>query len=165
MGKQCKQWEAIFLGSQITTDGDCSHEKTGKPGVLQSMELQRVRHDWVTEQQNIRLNKGWRSSENRRITEQTMKGNHRVIIMCHDQFSCSVLCDPMDCSTPGFAVHHQLPELAKTRVHWVGHTIQPSCPLFSPSPPAFNCSQHPGLFQWDSFSHQVAKVLQLQLHY
>ena len=93
MGKQGKQWETIFLGSKITRDGDCSHEKTGKPGVLQSMELQRVGHYWVTEQQqNIWLNKGWRSSENRCITEQTMKGNHRVM-SCHDQCSCSVVCD------------------------------------------------------------------------
>ena len=52
----------------------------------------------------------------------------------------------MDCSTPGFPVHHQLPELTQTHVHWVGHAIQPSHPLSSPSPPAFNPSQHQGLF-------------------
>ena len=56
------------------------------------------------------------------------------------------LCDPMDCSTPGFPVHHQLPELTQTHVHWVGDAIQPS-PLSSPSPPAFNLSQNQGLFQ------------------
>ena len=54
----------------------------------------------------------------------------------------------MDCSTPGFPVHHQLPEFAQTHVHWVGDAIQPSHPLSSPSPPAFNLSQHQGLFQW-----------------
>ena len=71
--------------------------------------------------------------------------------------SCPNLCNPMDCSMPGFPVHHQLPEFAQTHVHWVGGAIQPSHPLSSPSPPAFNLSQHQGLFQWVSSSHQVAK--------
>ena len=57
------------------------------------------------------------------------------------------LCDPMDCSTPGFPVHHQLPEFTQTHVHRVSGTIQPSHPLSSASPPAFNLSQHQGLFQ------------------
>ena len=72
------------------------------------------------------------------------------------------LCDPSDFSTSGFPVHHQLLELAQTQVHWVGDAIQPSHPLSSPSPPAFNLSQHQGLFQRASSSHQVAKVLELQ---
>ena len=75
------------------------------------------------------------------------------------------LCDPMDCSSPGFPVHHQLPELAQTHVHRVGDVIQPSHPLFPPSPPAFNLSPHKGLFQWVSSLHQVAKVLELQLQH
>ena len=75
---------------------------------------------------------------------------------------CLTLCDPIDCSTPGFAVHHQLPETAQTYVHPVGDAIQSSHPLSSPSPPAFNLSQHQGLFQWVSSLHQVAKVLELQ---
>ena len=58
---------------------------------------------------------------------------------------CLTLCDPMDCSTPGFPVHHQLPELTQTHVHRVGDAIQPSHPLSSPSPPNFNLSQHQGL--------------------
>ena len=57
------------------------------------------------------------------------------------------LCNPMDCSTPGLPVHHQLPELAQTHVHRVGDAIQPSHLLLSPSPPAFNLSQHQGLFK------------------
>ena len=61
--------------------------------------------------------------------------------------SCLTLCDPMDHSTPGFLVHHQLLELTQTYVHPVGDAIQPSHPLASPSPPAFNLSQHQGLFQ------------------
>ena len=60
---------------------------------------------------------------------------------------CPTLCDSMDCSTPGFPVLHQLPELAQTHVHSVGDAIQPSYPLSSPSPPNFNLSQHQGLFQ------------------
>ena len=68
----------------------------------------------------------------------------------------------MDCSTPGCPVYHQLPELAQTHVHWVGDAIQPSHLLSSPSPPAFNLSQHHGFCHWVSSSHQVAKVLELQ---
>ena len=79
--------------------------------------------------------------------------------------SCLTLCDPMDCSTPGLPVHHQLPEFTQTHVHWVSDAIQPSHPLSSPFPPALNLSQHQGLFQWVSSSHQVAKVLELQLQH
>ena len=61
--------------------------------------------------------------------------------------SCLTLCDPMDCSTPGLPVHQQLPQLAQTHVHRVGDAIQPSHPLLSPSSPAFNLSQHQGLFK------------------
>ena len=75
------------------------------------------------------------------------------------------LCDPMDCSTPGFPVHHQLPELTQTHVHWVGDATQPSNPLSVPSPPAFNLSQHQGVFQLVSSLHQVAKVLEFQLQH
>ena len=64
-----------------------------------------------------------------------------------------------DCSTPGFPALHQLPELTQTHVHRDGNAIQPSHPLLSPSPPAFNLSQHQGLFQWVSSSQKVAKVL------
>ena len=64
-----------------------------------------------------------------------------------DTQSCATLCDPMDCSTPGFPVHHQLPELAQTHVHQVSDAIQPSRPVSSPSPPTFTHSQHQGLFQ------------------
>ena len=71
----------------------------------------------------------------------------------------------MDCITPGFPVPHQLPEFAQTHVHWVDDDIQPSHPLLSPSPPAFNLYQHQGLFQWVSSSHQVTKVLEFQLQH
>ena len=68
----------------------------------------------------------------------------------------------MDCSTPGSPVPHHLPEFAQIYVCWVSDAIQPSHPLSSPSPPAFNLSQHQGLFQWVSSLHQMAKVLELQ---
>jgi len=80
------------------------------------------------------------------------------------KFSCLVvltLCDPMDCSMPGLPVHHQLLEFTQTYVHWVSDAIQPSHPLLSPSPPAFNLSQHHGLFQWVSSSHQVVRYWSL----
>ena len=61
--------------------------------------------------------------------------------------SCLTLCNPMDCSTPGLPVHHQLPEFTQTRAHWVSGAIHPSHPLSSPSSPAFNLSRHQGIFQ------------------
>ena len=72
---------------------------------------------------------------------------------------------PMNCSTPGFPVYHQLSELAQSHVHQVCDAIQPSHPLSSPSSPAFSLSQHQGLFQWVSSSYQVAKVLEFQLQH
>ena len=77
--------------------------------------------------------------------------------------SCLTLCDPMNCSTPGLPVHHQLPEFTQTHVHRVSDAIQPSHPLSSPSPPAPNPFQHQSLFQWVNSSHEVAKVLEFQL--
>ena len=71
--------------------------------------------------------------------------------------SCPTLCDPMNRSTPGLPVYHQLPEFTQTHVHWVSDAIQPSHPLSSPSPPAPNPSQHQSLFQWVNSSHEVAK--------
>ena len=83
---------------------------------------------------------------------------------CSVAQSCLTLWDPMDCSTPGLPVLHHLLDLAQTHVQWVSDAIQPSHPLFPPSP-ALNLSQHQGLFQWISSSHQVAKVLELQLQH
>ena len=77
--------------------------------------------------------------------------------------SCPTLCDPMNCSTPGLPVHHQLPEFTQTHVHWVGDAIQPSHPLSSPSPPAPNPSQHQSfpmsqLFTWGGQSTGVSAL-------
>ena len=78
---------------------------------------------------------------------------------------CPTLCDPMDCSTWALPVHHQLLESTQTHTHWVGDTNQPSHPLSSPSPPAFNLSQNQGLFKWVSPPHQVSKLLEFQLRH
>ena len=95
------------------------------------------------------------------------KVNESVVLISNlvVQFSlvcqpCPTLCDPMDCSTPGLPVYHQLPKFAQTHVHRVSDAIQPSHPLSSPSPPAFSLSQHQGLFQGVSSSRQLAKVLE-----
>ena len=77
--------------------------------------------------------------------------------------SYTTLCDPMNRSTPGLPVHHQLPEFTQTHVHRVSDAIQPSHPLSSPSPPAPNPSQHQSLFQSVKSLHEVAKVLEFQL--
>ena len=79
--------------------------------------------------------------------------------------SCLTLCDPMNHSTPGLPVHHQLLEFTQTHVLRVGDAIQPSHRLSFPSPPAPNPSQHQSLFQWVNPSHEVAKVLELQLYH
>ena len=119
--------------------------QTEETGGLQSMGSQRVRHDWETEQAHkSKLDMQWKKETD--------------VIQ-----SCLTLWNPMDCRMPGFPVHHQLPELIQTHVHWVSDAIQPSHPLSSPSPPIFDISQHQGLFKWVSSSHQVAKVLEFQL--
>ena len=84
---------------------------------------------------------------------------------CYVTKLCLTLCDPMNCSMPGLPVHNQLPEFTQTHVHWAGNAIQPSRLLSSPSLPAFNLSQHQGLFKWVSSTHQVAKVLKFQLQH
>ena len=75
---------------------------------------------------------------------------------------CPTLCEPMNCSTPGLPVHHQLLEFTQTHVHPVSDAIQPSHPLSSPSPPAPSPAQHQGLFQSVNSLHEVAKVLEFQ---
>ena len=123
---------------------------TGRPGVLRFMGSQRVGHHWATE-----LN--WSL-----LVYLNLKSFcHR----CSVTQLCLILCDPMDCSMPGFPVLHYLPEFTQIHVHGVGDTIQPSYPLSPPSPRALNLSQHQGLFQWDGSLHQVAKVLELQLQH
>ena len=93
------------------------------------------------------------------------------VTICSDfQFSsvthsCPTLCYPMNRSTPGLPVHCRLLEFTQTHVLLVSDAIQPSHPLSSPSPPAFNLSQQQGLFQWVGSLYQVAKVLEFQLQH
>ena len=84
-----------------------------------------------------------------------------VLCCCSFSKSYPTLCNPINCSTSDFPVLHYLPEFAQAHVHWIGDAIQPSHPLLSRSP-AFNLSQHQGLFQWVSLLQQVAKILKLQ---
>ena len=81
------------------------------------------------------------------VDSETSLLGHLLCCCCSVTWSCLTLCDPMDCSTPGFPVLHYLSEFAQTQVHQVGDVIQPSHPLSSPSLPAFNLSQNQGLFQ------------------
>ena len=106
------------------------------------------------------------------IQDQIVQSNIKCVpvLLSSVQFSsviqsCTTLCDPMNHSLPGLPVHHQLPEFTQARVHWVSDAIQPSHPLSSPSPPAPNPSQHQSLFQWVNSSHEVSKVLELQLQH
>ena len=126
---------------------------------------QRVGQDLVTgKQQKAEKNK-WVTQEwacSLHISKEIIKilvWKHRLL------FTHVRLCNPIDCSYPGFPVHHRLPELVQTHVHWVGDAMQPSHPLSSPSLPAFNLSQHQGLFQWVSSSYQVYRVLEFQLQH
>ena len=86
-----------------------------------------------------------------------------ILGCCSVVKSCLTLCDPMDCSTPGFPVLHYLPEFSQAHVHGVGDAIQPPHSLSSLSPPALYLSQHQGFFQWVGPSYQVTRVLELWL--
>ena len=139
---------------------------TEVPSGLPSMGSHRVRHDWSHLAAAAAWRNVWVSVKSQRSFFFT-----NILLLIHFRWfssapqSCPNLCNPIDCSIPGFPVHHQLPDLAPTHVHWVSNAIQPSHPLLSPSPPAFNLSQQQGLFQWVSSLHQVAKVLELQLQH
>ena len=109
------------------------------------------------------VGKDWGQAE-KGTTEDEMIGWHHWLNGHESEVaqSCPTVSDPMDCNTPGLPVHHQLPELTQTPVHWVGDAIQPSCPRSSPFPPAFNLSQRWGLFYWVGSLQQVDKVLEHQ---
>ena len=160
----------------------CRITGTAEPGGLPYMWSHRVRHDWS----DLAAAAAYISTEclySYSIPQLSLSGSlfsctafwpcfqafrfwHRPSVQFSSVAqSCLILCDPMNCSTLGLPVHHQLLEFTQTHVHWVSDTIQPSHPLSSPPPPAFNLSQHQGLFQWVSSSYQVAKVLEFQLQH
>ena len=117
--------------------------RDGEPGGLPSVGSHRVRHDWS----DLAAQNGF------------------INYCCSVAQLCLTLCKPMDCSTPGLPVLHHLPEFVWTHVHRISDAIQPSHPLSSPSPPAFNLSQHQVLFKWIGSLYQVAEVLELQFQH
>ena len=122
---------------------------TGEPGGLPSIGSHSIGHDWSD------LAVRHHGLQRLRLPCPSFLPVHFSSV----SQSCPTLCDPMNHSTLGLPVLHQLLEFTPTHVHWVGDAIQPSHPLFSPSPSVFNLSQHRGLFEWVSSSHQVAKIL------
>ena len=129
------------------------------------------RKDWGTESRYLVNIVKWMSEWRNKCCwllwqriDQGIGLSHLVLFSSVAQ-SCPILWDPMNRSTPGLPVHHQLPESTQTHVHRVSDAIQPSHLLSSPYPPALNLSQHAGLFKWVSSSHQVVKVLEFQLQH
>ena len=116
----------------------------------------------------LRVPKGIPAHRPSTVTQCFLKFTHSSLlelkywICCSVAKSCLTVFDPMDCRMPGFPVHHHIPKFSQIHIHWVCDAIQPPHPLSSPSP-AFNLSQHQGLFHWVSSSHQVVKELELQL--
>ena len=124
---------------------------TEEPGGLLSMGSHRVGHDWS----DLAAAAVYIWKKPREFILKILIKRKKTGVFCGDWHCCfclvtqsrPTLCDPMDCSMPDFPVLHRLPEFAPTHVHWIEDAIQPSHPLASPSPPAFNLSQHQGLFQ------------------
>ena len=131
-------------------------------GVLQSMGLQRGGHDLATEPQPVshclHLWNGITVLCSSCVVV-------RIKLACSVTKSCLTPCEPMSCSMPGFPVLHHLLEFAQVHVHCISDAIQPSHPLTPSSPSALSLSQHQGLFQWVSCSHQMTKILELQLQH
>ena len=120
---------------------------------------------WLKQLSIHQLMRNWAGKMSSQSPEEQAKQSAQFSQFSSDVQSCLTLCNPMNRSTPGLPVHHQLLEFTKTHIHWVGDAIQPSHPLSSPSPPAVNLSQHQGLLQWVNSSHEMAKVLEFYLQH
>ena len=109
---------------------------------------------------------GWLLNNRNLFLIELKTGMFKSKVVAHSVSSVTQSCPTlsMDRSMPGLTVHHQLPEFTQTCLHWVSDAIKPSHTLSS-FPPAFSLSQHQGLCQWVSSSHQVAKFLELQLQH
>ena len=142
------------LGS-ISGSGRCPGEGNGNPLQCPCVENSMDREAWWAKVHEFTQNRRW-------LSDSLLHPNYIFRLIAQSRLT---LCSPMDCSIPGFSVHHQLPELAQTHVHGVGAAIQPSHPLLSPTSPTFHLCQHQGLFRWVGSSYQVAKVLEFQLQH
>ena len=150
-------WWPKLIDSSLScevSDNKISPSSTGHPGSIPGREL-RCHLPLGQKSQNIKekqccdkVNTDSKNSPHQKNLHK--KDKEPRVGLVDEQFShsaVSTLYDPMDCSTPGFPVHHHLPEPAQTHVHRVGDAIQPSHPQLPPSPSALNLSQHRGLFQ------------------
>ena len=165
--------DLIFLCSNITVDGNCSNEIKDACSLEEKLwqnSYDKIAREHIKKQRHYFADKGSYSqsygfsSSHVWMWELDHKEGWALKNWCLQTVVLEkTVGSPMDCSIPGFSVLLHLPECAQTHVHWVGDAIQPSHPLSSPSPPAFNLSQLQGLFQWVDSSHQVAKVLEFQL--
>ena len=167
----CEIWKVTLCNSM-----DCSLPGSSVHGILQGRILEWLaillsrESSWPRDQTQV-LCTACRffyplNHQGRPLVVYTISNHHYCIPSV--QFSsvvqlCPILRDPMNHSTPGHPVHHQLLEFTQTHVHQVSDAIQPSHPLSSPSPPSPNPSQHQSLFQWVNSLHEVAKVLEFQL--
>ena len=119
----------------------------------------------ITYMWNLKAGYKWTYLQNRNRVIECRKQAYGCCCFCSVFKLCITLCEPMDCSTPGFLVPHLLPESAQLHVHWTGDAIQPSHLLSPSSPSSFNLSQHQALFHWVGCLYQVARVWELQLQH
>ena len=174
-GRRRRGWQRRRWLNSITDSMDYEFEQApgdGKgQGSLAWCSPQGHKESDMTEQLNSKWDvRMWKYLKSKTLAAPASFLFFCVFLLASVQFSsvaqlCPTLFDSMDCSTPGLPVYHQLAELTQTHVCWVGDAIQPSYPLSSPSPPAFNLSRHQDLFQGVSSLHQVARILEFQLQH
>ena len=146
-------WASLLSYLNIVAGFQRKCKTAGSHGASCDLVYEAAHHPFCTGSETWIVYTQWKSNQGAPLIDQIRSVTQ----------SCPTLCDPMNRSTPGFPIHHQLPEFTQTHVHRVSDAIQPSHPLSSPSPSAPNPSKHQSLFQWVNSSHQVAKVLEFQL--